>query len=70
MSIEQRNKFSVGDTIEIMKPDGTNVQVVVEGMYNGELEAVESCPHSKQTIWLELSELPNQYDLLRVKNPK
>ena len=70
MRIEQRNKFSVGDTIEIMKPDGTNVQVVVEAMYNGEMEPVESCPHSKQTIWLELSELPNQYDLLRVKNPK
>ena len=65
--IEQRNKFCVGDHIEIMKPDGRNVEVEVLSMYNGELEPVESCPHSKQVIWLELSEEPKQYDLLRVK---
>ncbi len=64
--IEQRNKFCVGDTIEIMKPDGSNVEILVQGMYNAELEPVESCPHSKQEIWLELSEVPKQYDLLRV----
>ena len=50
-----------------LKPDGRNVEVVVKAMYNGEMEPVESCPHSKQTIWLELSEEPAQYDLLRVK---
>jgi len=65
--IEQRNKFCVGDSIEIMKPDGRNVEVVVEAMYNKDMEPVESCPHSKQTIWLQLSESPEQYDLLRVK---
>jgi putative protease len=65
--IEQRNKFCVGDQIEIMKPDGRNVEVLVEAMYNGEMEPVESCPHSKQVIWLQLSETPEQYDLLRVK---
>lgn len=65
--IEQRNKFSVGETIEIMKPDGTNQLTEVLAMYNGELEAVESCPHSKQVIWLELSKLPERYDILRKK---
>jgi len=66
--IEQRNKFSVGDVIEIMKPNGENVEVNVLAMYNKDMEPVESCPHSKQEIWLELSELPEQYDLLRVKS--
>ena len=65
--IEQKNKFSVGEVIEIMKPDGSNVNVKVAAMYNGDLEPVDSCPHSKQEIWLELSEQPAQYDLLRVK---
>ena len=65
---EQRNKFSVGDTIEIMKPNGDNVQVSVLGMYDEELRSVESCPHSKQQIWVELSTVPAQYDLLRVKS--
>ncbi|MGN0167561.1 MAG: U32 family peptidase [Acetatifactor sp.] len=64
---EQRNKFSVGDVIEIMKPNGENLTVIVEAMYNEEGEAVESCPHSKQKLWIKLSRLPSQYDLLRVK---
>lgn len=65
--IEQKNKFSVGDQIEIMKPDGRNISVRVLAMYDEEMEAVESCPHSKQVIWLELSEQANQYDILRVQ---
>ena len=68
--IEQRNKFSVGDTIEIMKPDGTNRMTKVLAMYNGEMEPVGSCPHSKQVIWLELSQAPERYDLLRVENTR
>ncbi|MBQ7943601.1 MAG: U32 family peptidase [Lachnospiraceae bacterium] len=64
---EQRNKFCVGDTIEIMKPDGSNVEVKVLNMYDEEGTSVESCPHSRQTIYVELSQTPNKYDLLRVK---
>lgn len=65
--IEQRNKFSVGDEIEIMKPDGTNVPVKVLAMYNAEGMAVASCPHSKQVIDVRLSETPDAYDILRCK---
>lgn len=66
--IEQRNKFCVGDTIEIMKPSGENLETVVKAMYTEEGEAVESAPHPKQVLWLELSEKAEQYDLLRVKS--
>lgn len=66
--IEQKNKFCVGDRIEIMKPDGRNVPVQVLGMYDEEGSPVESCPHSKQVIYLKLSETPEVYDLLRVEN--
>lgn len=65
---EQRNKFSVGDTIEIMRPDGENRSAVVEAMYDEEGEAVESCPHARQTLWIKLSEEAEQYDLLRQKS--
>ena len=65
--IEQKNKFCTGDEIEIMKPDGSNVAVKVLAMYNGDMEAVESCPHSKQVIWLKLSEPAAKYDILRVQ---
>ena len=65
---EQRNKFCVGDEIEIMKPDGNNIPVKVLAMYNEGGEEVESCPHSKQIINVKLSQVPEQYDILRVKN--
>ncbi len=64
----QRNKFCVGDFIEIMKPDGSNVPVTVEAMYNEAGEAVESAPHPKQLLWLKLSQVPERFDLLRVQN--
>ena len=66
--IEQRNKFCVGDHIEIMKPDGSNVAVEVLGMYDEEGRSVESCPHSKQMIDVALSAVPERYDILRVRN--
>ena len=66
--IEQRNKFCVGDEIEIMKPDGTNIPVKVLAMYDEQGQSVESCPHSKQVIDVCLSVLPQEYDILRVSN--
>ena len=64
--IEQRNKFSVGNDIEIMKPDGTDVKVTVKAMYTEDGESVESCPHPKQVLYVELSEPAEKYDILRV----
>ena len=52
--IMQRNKFCVGDRIEIMKPDGRDIPVVVAAMYNEEGAPVESAPHPRQTIDLDL----------------
>ncbi len=62
---EQRNKFSVGDTIEIMKPDGQNEPVVAEAMYHEDGEPVESCPHARQVLWVKLSGRAKPGDLLR-----
>ena len=66
--ISQRNKFLQGDKIEIMKPNGENISVTVEKMYNDEGEQVESCPHPLEKIHLELSVKPEVFDILRVEN--
>ncbi len=68
--IEQRNKFSVGDAIEIMKPDGTNVAVEVLAMYDEQGRSIESCPHSRQIIDVKLSRTPDIYDILRVEGSR
>lgn len=65
--IEQKNKFSVGDHIEIMKPSGENVEVQVLSLTTDEGEKVESAPHPQQKLWVELSQPAVQYDLLRVQ---
>ncbi len=65
--IEQKNKFCLGEEIEIMKPDGANVPVKVLAMYDAEGNAVESAPHSRQMILLKLSEMPLPGDILRKK---
>lgn len=66
--ITQRNKFCVGDSIEIMKPDGRNEAVTVLGMTTEDGESVESAPHPQQKLHVKLSQTPDRYDLLRVEN--
>ena len=63
--IEQRNKFCVGDVIEIMKPDGRNVACQVLQIQDDQGEKMESAPHPKQELWLTLSEAAETGDLLR-----
>ena len=64
--IEQRNKFCVGDVIEIMKPNGENVSTTVLGMTTEDGESVESAPHPKQRLYLKLSERADVYDIIRM----
>ena len=64
--IEQRNKFSVGETIEIMKPNGDNLPVVVWKILDEEGNEMESAPHPKQILYVEVKGgTPEVYDILR-----
>ena len=53
--IEQKNKFCTGDEIEIMKPDGQNIAVRVLSLTTQEGEEVESAPHPRQALWVNMS---------------
>ncbi len=68
--ITQRNKFSVGETIEIMKPDGRNIKTKVKGIYNEKEEEMESAPHPKVRLFLVLEEETSLYDILRRKEDR
>ena len=63
--IEQRNKFSVGEVIEIMKPDGQNVEATVEKIIDEDGNEQESAPHPKQVLYVALSAGASVYDILR-----
>ena len=53
-AIEQRNKFSVGEEIEVMKPDGRNLAVKVCRIKDTEGNERESAPHPKELHYIEL----------------
>lgn len=65
--IEQRNKFSVGEEIEIMKPNGDNIPVTVKRIIDEEGKVMESAPHPKQILYVELDGEADIYDILRKK---
>ena len=63
--ITQRNKFSVGETIEVMKPNGENVEVTVQRILDEDGNSVDSAPHPQQRLYVDLGIELCQYDLLR-----
>ena len=63
--IEQRNKFSVGEQIEVMKPDGRNIPVTVKRIVDEDGNEMESAPHPKQVLYIDLGHPLEMYDILR-----
>jgi putative protease len=66
--ITQRNKFLIGDEIEIMKPGGENVIAKVINIEDEEGNVVPAASHAKQTLYITLSEKADEYDIFRVQN--
>ncbi|MCI8659265.1 MAG: U32 family peptidase [Lachnospiraceae bacterium] len=63
--IEQKNKFVAGEWIEIMKPDGRNIPVQVLGITDEEGISMESAPHARQVLYVDLGTETQAYDILR-----
>lgn len=56
---EQKNKFAVGETLEAMLFDGSNLELKVQSIRDEEGREMESAPHPKQMLTVQLgSELP------------
>ncbi len=67
--IEQRNKFSVGELIEVMKPNGDNIEVTVRRIVNEDGEEMESAPHPKQVLYVDLGQPLDIYDKISESEP-
>ena len=61
----QKNKFSVGEELEIMRPDGSNIPATVRAIVNEDGENQESAPHPGQKIYPDLGVELKAYDILR-----
>ena len=64
---EQKNKFSVGEVIEVMKPSGENLQVKVLEIFDEEGNRMESAPHPLQKLAVRLDAEAEAGDILRRK---
>ncbi len=62
--VEQRNKFVVGEELEIISPKGFFKQEIAE-MYNEEGEKITEAPHPQQKIWLKLNNPVAPLDMIR-----
>ncbi len=65
--LEQRNKFSVGEEVEIMKPDGRNIKTIVKAIHDEDGNAMESAPHPKQVIYVDFGMELDEFDIIRRK---
>lgn len=64
----QRNKFSVGEQIEAMMFDGSNRVLKVLSIWNEKGESVESAPHPKESLLVDLGETLEPGIILRRKS--
>lgn len=66
--MEQRNKFCVGDDVEVMKKDGSNLSTKVISIKDEQGNEMESCPHPKQKIYVTFDKKLDVLDVIRKKD--
>lgn len=63
-AVEQRNKFSVGDTIEIIRANGESFTQIVCDLRNEDSEPIKAAPHPRQKVWLAVEQPVKLWDML------
>lgn len=63
--IEQRNRFMVGEKLEITGPQTKLFDQVVTAMFDGQGKPIQSAPHPQQTVILPVDGPVQPLDLLR-----
>lgn len=63
--VEQRNKFCVGDTIEVMPAKGNAFTMKVSKLWDADGNPVESAPHPQQILQILFDKPVKKYDMLR-----
>lgn len=63
--VEQRNKFSVGEEIEVMPAQGDSYAMKVTEIRNQNGEAVASAPHPQELLQVKFEKPVKKFDMLR-----
>jgi putative protease len=64
-TVEQRNKFSVGDIIEILSAENADFSQTVRDLRNEAGEEITSAPHPQQIVTMKTDRPVKPFDMLR-----
>lgn len=63
--VEQRNKMTLGDEIEIMGPKRKMFKQTIKKMWDDENNPIHEAPHPQQIIKMQMEKPVDKYDILR-----
>lgn len=66
-TIEQRNKFSEGDSLECFGPKGKHFELTAKNLTDEKGNKIDSAPHAQQIIQMHMEENVEPYYILRKK---
>lgn len=64
-TIEQRNKMSLGEEIEVIGPKKKMFSQRIEEMWDEEGQKIESAPHPQQIVKMKMKHDVSKYDIIR-----
>ena len=67
LTLTQRNRFFVGDSLEIFEPKAAPRELIVERMFNGDGERIEAAPHPMMTVRIPSELRLEKGTILRMK---
>jgi len=63
--VEQRNRFAVGDEVEVMVPGGNDFKQKVTAIYDEEGNSIDVAPHPRQIVRLPMVRPAPKYSIVR-----
>ncbi len=63
--VEQRNKMSLGETIEIIGPNEKLFEFTLDALFDVHMNPIESAPHAQQIIYIPVPVAVEEMDIIR-----
>jgi U32 family peptidase len=63
--VEQRNKFSAGETLEFSGPKTTPIKQFIPTMYDEGFQAIATAPHAQHKVWIPVDQPVEEFSLVR-----
>ena len=66
MYLTQRNKFSVGDEVELLTTDGEPIKFTINEMYNADNDLIDTAPHALMKLKIKTDITAPALSILRM----